>query len=79
MSQRAGYLRSANPHEVGRRLASVRVLRGITQAELSEGTGVTEATISRAESGTYSADTLVKLNRVLATSLDYVLYGEGAP
>jgi transcriptional regulator with XRE-family HTH domain len=82
MSQRAGGLRFATaetPHEVGRRLASVRVLRGITQAQLAEGSGVTEATISRAESGTYSADTLVKLNRVLATSLDYILYGEGAP
>lgn len=68
-----------SPQAVGRRLASVRALRGLTQAQLSADTGVTEATISRAESGTYSADTLVKLNGVLRTSLDYVLYGEGAP
>lgn len=65
--------------DVGRRLASVRVLRGYTQAELAGSSGVTEATISRAESGRYSADTLVKLNAVLRSSLDYILYGEGAP
>lgn len=65
--------------EVGRRLASVRVLRGLTQAELAEKSGVTGATVSRAEGGAYSADTLVKLNAVLASSLDYILYGTGAP
>ncbi len=82
MSQIARRLNAADSHSpesVGRRLASVRVLRGMTQAEVSKASGVTEATISRAESGTYSADTLVKLNAVLRSSLDYILYGEGAP
>lgn len=79
MSRNAGILRSAEPEDVGRRLASVRVLRGLTQEQLAKGSGVTGATISRAESGAYSADTLVKLNSVLNTSLDYLLYGEGAP
>jgi transcriptional regulator with XRE-family HTH domain len=64
---------------VGRRLASVRVLNGFTQAELAKECGVAAETISRAESGAYSADTLVKLNRVLSSSLDYILYGTGAP
>lgn len=64
---------------VGARLASVRVLRRMTQAELAERSGVTEATISRAENGTYSADTVVKLNLVLNSSLDYILSGVGAP
>lgn len=64
---------------VGARLASVRVLRRMTQSELAERSGVTEATISRAEHGQYSADTVVKLNRVLDSSLDYILSGVGAP
>lgn len=68
-----------DPEAVGRRLASVRVLRGLTQADLAQQANVTGATVSRAESGTYSADTLVKLNRVLDSSLDYILYNDGAP
>lgn len=79
MSTGAGNLRKIDPYETGRRLASVRALRDLTQAELAEKSGVTGATVSRAESGTYSADTLVKLNAVLCSSLDYILYGEGAP
>lgn len=79
MSTQTRKLHDEQRGEVGARLASVRVLRRLTQAELSAASGVTEATISRAENGQYSADTIVKLNRVLDSSLDYILSGTGAP
>lgn len=69
----------AEGKEVGRRLASVRVLRGLTQQELAQRSRVGLSTLVRAEAGSYSADTVVKLNGVLETSLDYLLSGVGAP
>ena len=69
----------AQGKEVGRRIASVRVLRGLTQQELATQSRVGLSTLVRAEAGSYSADTVVKLNGVLGTSLDYLLSGIGAP
>lgn len=66
-----------DPKAVGRRLKALRALRGLSQEDLAAKAGVSHNTAWRAEKGTYSADTLVKLNNVLESSLDYILYGEG--
>ena len=66
-------------HEVARRLASLRALRGLTQQELASAAKIGLSTVVRAEGGRYSADAIVKMNRVLGSSLDYIFEGTGAP
>jgi transcriptional regulator with XRE-family HTH domain len=68
-----------NTEDIGRRIASVRALRGLTQAELSEKAGVAEATVQRAEKGRLAIVTIVKIRKALDTSMDYLLDGKGAP
>lgn len=65
--------------QVGRRIASVRALRHLTQQELADRSGVSLSAVQRAEIGRYSADSVVKMNAVLNTSLDYIFEGKGAP
>lgn len=64
---------------VGRRIAGVRALRGMTQQQLADKSGASLSAVQRSEQGRYSADTLVKISRVLKASLDYILEGKGAP
>lgn len=65
-----------DPQAVGRRLKALRALRGLSQDELAAQAKMSPTTVWRAESGKYSADALVKMNGVLESSLDYILYGE---
>jgi transcriptional regulator with XRE-family HTH domain len=65
--------------QVGRRLASVRALRGLSQQELATKSGASLSAVQRSEQGRYSADALAKMAPVLETSLDYILRGLGAP
>lgn len=67
--------------EIGRRIASVRTLRGLTQAQVAEQAGVALNTVTRAEVAAVSPslDTIVKIRGVLGCSLDYLIYGRGGP
>lgn len=65
--------------QVGRRLASVRALRGLSQQEVATKADTSLSSVQRAEQGRYSADALAKMAPVLETSLDYILRGLGAP
>lgn len=64
---------------IGRRIASVRTLRGLTQAELAERAGVAEQTVTRAEKGKLAIVTLIKIGTALDTNQNYLTLGEGAP
>lgn len=65
--------------QVGRRLAGVRVTRGLTQQELAEKSGKSLSVVQRSEYGRYGADSLARMAAALETSLDYILRGVGAP
>jgi len=64
---------------IGRRLESVRRLRGLTQDELAERAKVARTTVVRAEAGRLSILTISRLASTLCTSLDYIVEGKGAP
>lgn len=64
--------------QVGRRLTSLRALKGLTQEQLAEKANVHPATVWRAEQGKFSVVTLIRLNEVLGSSHDYILLGKGA-
>lgn len=62
--------------KIGARVKSLRSLRGLSQNELAKRAGVTQATLSRLESGisdTIRGDTAIRLAQVLGTSLDYLM------
>ena len=54
---------------LGRALRDARRLRGLTQAELADRTGLTQPTISNAERGKVHVDTLFSLLAVLQLEL----------
>lgn len=61
---------------IGERLRAVRALRGKTQDELSDDSGVPQAHISAIERGEIqspTADTLLKLAKALNVSIDHFL------
>lgn len=63
---------------MGRRLASLRALRGWTQAEAAEKAGITQAYLSQLENdGALRPPllTIAKLAEVYQTSLDYLAFG----
>lgn len=58
------------------RIKDVRKARGMTQVELAERSGMSQAGLSRIEGGvdlSMTADTLVKIARALEVSSDYLL------
>jgi len=65
---------------LGTRLRDARDRKFWTQRDLSEATGVMEATISRIENGKYrrrpTKETLVKLATALDISLEWLAFGE---
>jgi transcriptional regulator with XRE-family HTH domain len=69
------------PSTIGRRIASVRVLRGLRQEDLAERAGVALSTVARAENEdtTPTVATLALLHEALACPLDYLVSGKGAP
>jgi transcriptional regulator with XRE-family HTH domain len=62
---------------VGRRIAEVRRLRGLTQAEVADRMDVHKNMVSRMERGDSApgAGLLWRLGRALSVSVDYLLYG----
>lgn len=62
---------------LGTRLRAARLEAGLSQAALSERTGIVQQAISRYESGTStpSVDTLVRLADALSVSLDWLTGG----
>lgn len=64
---------------IGERIASLRKKRGFTQKDLGDFLGVTDKAISRWESGYGNPDITIlpKLARLLGTTTDYLLSGEG--
>lgn len=66
---------------MGRRLASLRALRGWTQAEVAEKAGTTQAYLSlleRDEAVRPPLDTVERLAAIYESSLDYVVRGVAA-
>jgi transcriptional regulator with XRE-family HTH domain len=65
------------PETMGRRVASVRALRGWTQAQLAEQAGVALATIGYVETDRVdpTTGTLSKIARALDVSLDWLAHG----
>ena len=62
--------------QLGRRLAASRELADLTQQELAERAGVTQATIARIERGRipgFRVETLVMVAEALGVSVDYLL------
>jgi len=62
---------------IGERIKKVRVLKGMTQVELAESTGMCDTYISRIERGERKAslESLAKISRIFAVSLDTLVFG----
>lgn len=67
--------------EFKERLKLTMQLRGMTQRELAEKTGLTEASISRYVSGQRvpNVESLMKICEALMIYSDYLLFGMGGP
>lgn len=67
--------------EMGRRIACLRSLAGLTQSELAELVGVSEKCISYAECGKREllSLNLLRIANVLGCSTDYLLKGTETP
>ena len=66
--------------EIGQRIKQLRVMKGLTQEELAEKSGVSRGTISALENGidrTTTSKTLVKLAQALDTTVDRIFFTEG--
>lgn len=59
---------------IGKRIAEIRKEKGISQAKLSELTGIGSGHIARIELGKYSTgiDTLAKIAEVLGYEIDFI-------
>lgn len=64
-----------NRIRIGKRIAEVREIRGITQVELSEKTGLMQQNISRIETGKYATtiDVLYKICEGLNCDITFIL------
>ena len=64
-----------NYKQLGQRIKAARKLKGLTQEQLAEKTGLTPNFIAKIESAnsTISLQTLVKIVNTLDTSVDYLL------
>lgn len=64
---------------MGYKIKELRELKGMTQEELAEKSGVSRGTISALENGTERATTsktLLKLAQALGTSVDCIFFSE---
>lgn len=69
------------PETLGRRLASQRALLGMTQLEVAEKLGVSQATISYFEtdqSDSPPINTIAKLAEIYGVTIDYLVKGAAA-
>ena len=65
---------------VGARLKDARLDKGWVLQNLAERSGTTQEIFVKAEEGRgFSLVNLVRIANALGASLDYILYGEGAP
>ena len=64
---------------IGERIKELRLLRGYSQTELAHLAMLKPPSVSQYESGvrTPSISVVGRLNKVLGTSLDYLVYGNG--
>ena len=70
------FVNRGNKLNIGTRVKALRGQRGLTQIELKKATGLSQATLSRIESGEFQnlrGDTLVKLADSLRVTTDYLL------
>lgn len=67
--------RQKTQESLGDRLARIRRDRGLSQADLAERLGVTQANVSDYERGRYvpNADTIIQLAQILGVSADQLL------
>jgi len=65
-------------NEIGGRLRTCRLAKGMTQERLSEKVGIETQSLSNIECGTrfFSIDVLLKIMDVLDVSADYILAGK---
>jgi transcriptional regulator with XRE-family HTH domain len=65
-------------YKLGRRIAAMREFRDLTQQELADRAGLTQATIARIEKARKSRvqlDTIVAIAEALQVSMDHLLEG----
>ena len=64
--------------EIGSRIKALREVRGYTREELAEKAEISSKFLYEVEKGRkgLSADTLLKISRILSCSCDYILTGE---
>jgi transcriptional regulator with XRE-family HTH domain len=69
------------PETMGRRLASIRVLRGLTQERAAEGAGLSQSYLSTLENDDAESPALPVISRLAdlyGVSLDYLVKGDAA-
>lgn len=68
---------NVSPVDIGRRLRESRVAAHVSQAKLSDQTGISIGTISRLERGVYepSISTLYFMSQALGATLDFLIMG----
>lgn len=67
-------------YQMGRRIAAMRERRDMTQQELAEKAGLTQATVARIEKNRKTRVQLASIEALasaLEVSLDYVVWGKG--
>lgn len=74
------HVESKSVPTLGRRIASLRVLHGLTQKEAAERLGVHQVVLSRVETGARrpSLDLLTAAAELYGTTIDYIVRGETA-
>ncbi len=67
---------SSNETEIGSNLRKIRVVKGLTQAQLAEAISVSRQTINYIEAGTYCPSTklALQLARILETTVEELFF-----
>ena len=78
MPRKKNQISELNLNKVGGRIAYLRIKHNLTQAQLSEKTGLSKGNISGLESHKYepSARTIIKIVELFKVTSDWLLFGD---